>query len=73
MQSGEPGEIRKEQIRPPKVTLRETQQYHMASPVTLENNSHGGGKMDNKLIDLNARPQRGHGQASNNQVLFSSL
>ena len=36
----------------------------------LENNTHGDGKMDNKLIDLNARPQRVHGQTSNNQVFI---
>ena len=51
------------------MTWRETQQNHMTSLVPmLENNAHGDGKRDNKLIDLNARPQRVHGQASNNQV-----
>lgn len=53
------------------MTLRETQPNHMASSVPmLENNTHGDGKMDNKLIDLNARPQRVHGQTSNNQVFI---
>ncbi|KAL6965632.1 hypothetical protein U1Q18_036688 [Sarracenia purpurea var. burkii] len=33
----------------------------------LDTNTDGGGKMDNKMFDLNAKPQRVHGQASNNQ------
>lgn len=70
LQSGEPGEARREQNWPPMMTLRETQPNHMASSVPmLENNTHGDGKMDNKLIDLNARPQRVHGQTSNNQCM----
>lgn len=36
----------------------------------LENNTDGVGRMENKLFDLNARPQRMHGQTSNNQVPF---
>lgn len=34
----------------------------------LENNVDSDGKMDNKLIDLNARPHRLHGQNASNQV-----
>ncbi|KAB5541500.1 hypothetical protein DKX38_014474 [Salix brachista] len=62
-------ETRRDQNQPLKLTARENQQNHRASPVPMvENNTDSYGKMDNKLIDLNARPQRIHGQNSNNQV-----
>lgn len=67
-------ETRRDQNQPLKLTARENQQNHRASPVPMvENNTDSYGKMDNKLIDLNARPQRIHGQNSNNQVsMFST-
>ncbi|XWS54994.1 hypothetical protein CRYUN_Cryun10bG0136900 [Craigia yunnanensis] len=34
----------------------------------LDGNADGDGKVGNKLIDLNAKPQRVHGQTSTNQV-----
>lgn len=47
--------------------MRDSKQNHIESPIpVMENNSHG--KIENKLIDLNARPQRIHGQNSTNQV-----
>ncbi|KAL6963777.1 B-box zinc finger protein 19 [Sarracenia purpurea var. burkii] len=66
LQPGELVEIRREQNQLP--TMRENQQNHRVSAVpVLEANTDGGGKMDNKMFDLNAKPQRVHGQASNNQ------
>ncbi|XP_065869014.1 B-box zinc finger protein 19-like isoform X2 [Euphorbia lathyris] len=51
-----------------KVSMRENMQNHRLSPVpVMENNTNCDGKIDNKLIDLNARPQRIHGQNSANQ------
>ncbi|CAK9142083.1 unnamed protein product [Ilex paraguariensis] len=61
MQPVDPGAARKEPNQPFKLTTRE-------DPVpVLDNNTDGGSNMDSKLIDLNARPQRIHGEASNNQ------
>ncbi|XVE48962.1 hypothetical protein DITRI_Ditri01bG0043900 [Diplodiscus trichospermus] len=66
-----PNEVRKDQNQQPKLVARENQQNHRASPVpVLGGNVHDGdGKVGNKLIDLNAKPQRMHGQTSTNQVL----
>ncbi|KAJ6402885.1 hypothetical protein OIU84_014899 [Salix udensis] len=69
-------ETRRDQNQPSKLTARENQQNYRASPVPMvENNTDSDGKMDNKLIDLNSRPQRIHGQNSTNQESheFSSL
>nr|ABK93896.1 unknown [Populus trichocarpa] len=61
-------ETRRDQNQPLKLTARENKQNHRASPVPMvENNTDSDGKMDNNLIDLNARPQRIHGQNSTNQ------
>ncbi|KAJ6927310.1 zinc finger family protein [Populus alba x Populus x berolinensis] len=61
-------ETRRDQNQPPKLTARENLQNHRASPVPMvENNTDSDGKMDNKLIDLNARPQRVHGKNPANQ------
>lgn len=66
-------ETRRDQNQPSKLTARENQQNYRASPVPMvENNTDSDGKMDNKLIDLNSRPQRIHGQNSTNQVLTFS-
>ncbi|KAK9286699.1 hypothetical protein L1049_015102 [Liquidambar formosana] len=63
-----PSEVRKEQNQPLRLTVRENQQNHRVSPVPmLDFNNAVDGKMDNEMIDLNAKPQRIHGQASNNQ------
>ncbi|KAL7156549.1 hypothetical protein ABFS83_02G017300 [Erythranthe nasuta] len=46
----------------------ENQQNHGASPNrNLGNDTEYDGRMENNLIDLNARPQRMHGHAPNNQ------
>ncbi|CAL2278431.1 unnamed protein product [Prunus armeniaca] len=58
-------EVRKDHIQPPSLSIRENQQNRSASPVAvLDNNIVGDYKMDNRLIDLNTRPQRMNGQAS---------
>ncbi|KAG8368175.1 hypothetical protein BUALT_Bualt15G0017700 [Buddleja alternifolia] len=49
-------------------TKRESQQNHRVSPeLVLGNNTDHNGKMENNLIDLNARPQRMHGLGPSNQ------
>ncbi|KAF3440774.1 hypothetical protein FNV43_RR19060 [Rhamnella rubrinervis] len=72
------GEARREQIQHPKMSSGENQQNHRVSPVPVsDTNADGHGKRDNKMIDLNIKPHRMHGQASHNQVrvfpLFMSL
>ncbi|TYJ04007.1 hypothetical protein E1A91_A12G064600v1 [Gossypium mustelinum] len=63
-------ETRRGQNHPPKTPVREKQQNHKVSPV------HGADaaaaavghlETDTKMIDLNMKPHRIHGQASNNQ------
>ena len=74
MEPGETGELSREHKQPPKPRMGEDQQNHRLSTVpVLGANVDGGGKMDNKMIDLNANPQRVHGQTSNNQVLISLI
>ncbi|XP_024030222.1 B-box zinc finger protein 19 isoform X2 [Morus notabilis] len=64
MQPLDPHDVRREQIQRPKLN----QQNHRTSPVpALENDIDGDVKMDIKLIDLNTRPSRIHGQPSTNQ------
>ncbi|XP_057966114.1 B-box zinc finger protein 19-like isoform X2 [Malania oleifera] len=68
LQSISPGQMRREQCQPHKHMLRESMPNHGVTPVpVLDANADGETKMDNKMIDLNARPQRVHGQTSNNQ------
>ncbi|XP_057494761.1 B-box zinc finger protein 19-like [Actinidia eriantha] len=62
----EVGQIRREQNQLRSPTMRENQQNHMVSAVPVLD-SNIGGKIENRMIDLNAKPQRPHGQASNNQ------
>ncbi|KAF2322812.1 hypothetical protein GH714_031044 [Hevea brasiliensis] len=61
-------EVRRDQKLACKLRLTDNKQNHRASPISMmENNTDGDGKIDNKLIDLNARPQRIHGPNSTNQ------
>ncbi|KAK6946336.1 B-box-type zinc finger [Dillenia turbinata] len=59
--------VQREQSQHPNLTMRENQQNHRASPVPILDVNADGDKIDNKLIDLNARPLRIQGQSSNNQ------
>ncbi|KAK6946343.1 B-box-type zinc finger [Dillenia turbinata] len=59
--------VQREQSQHPNLTMRENQQNHRASPVPILDADADGDKIDNKLIDLNARPLRIQGQSSNNQ------
>lgn len=62
------GEAKRESVQQCNLKERENQQNQRVSSISmLGNNSSRDGKMENKLIDLNARPQRMHGQAPNNQ------
>ncbi|KAK6916644.1 B-box-type zinc finger [Dillenia turbinata] len=63
----EHGRVQREQSQHPNLTMRENQQNLWASPVLVLDANADGDKIDNKLIDLNARPLRIQGQASNNQ------
>ena len=74
MQPVQPGELRREQNQPPNHMMRESQQNHRVSSVPmLYVNTDCSGKIENEMIDLNAQPQRIHGQASNNQVVVSPI
>ncbi|XP_021274064.1 B-box zinc finger protein 18-like isoform X2 [Herrania umbratica] len=64
----DPGETRRGQNQPAKPTVGESQQNHKVSSVqVVDANADGHVKMDTKMIDLNMKPHRIHGQASNNQ------
>ncbi|XP_052623016.1 B-box zinc finger protein 19 [Lactuca sativa] len=58
---------------PPKLTTRDNHnhnQHHRLSAIGMmenNNNTDNVGRMENKMIDLNSKPQRMHGQTSNNQ------
>lgn len=68
LQPNDQNKVTRDQTQKLKLTARENQQNHRVSPVSmLDGNADSDGKMDNNLIDLNARPHQG--QASNNQVL----
>ncbi|KAL6224519.1 hypothetical protein ACLB2K_003374 [Fragaria x ananassa] len=68
------GETRRVQHQQPRMTIGDNYQNHRASPVHLADaNDDGHVKMDNKLIDLNMKPNRMHGQASNKEVSMFSL
>ena len=65
----DPRETRRGQNQPAKPTVGENQQNHKVSPVQgADANADGHLKIDSKMIDLNMKPHRIHGQASNNQV-----
>ncbi|KAJ4966456.1 hypothetical protein NE237_018305 [Protea cynaroides] len=69
LQPMDQGEIRREENQPHKLTSRENVQNHGVSSVpVLNSNTNYHGKVDAKMIDLNTRPNRVHGQASNNQI-----
>ncbi|XWS42144.1 hypothetical protein CRYUN_Cryun17cG0143200 [Craigia yunnanensis] len=64
----DPSETRRGQNQPAKPTVGENQQNHQVSPLQgADANADGHLKMDCKMIDLNMKPHRIHGQASNNQ------
>lgn len=68
----DPVESRREQNQLPKLTAKDKLQNHKVSP-TADANLDDHDKMDSTMIDLNARPQRIHGQASNAQVCMRLL
>ncbi|GFP85938.1 B-box zinc finger protein 19 [Phtheirospermum japonicum] len=49
------------------------QQNHRISSDQILGDNNGDGKMENKLIDLNARPQRMYGQTQTNQEHMDNL
>lgn len=61
-------EVKREKDQPHKLAMKEVQQNHRASPVPVGDAiSSGEGKMQDKMIDLNSRPQRTKGQTSMNE------
>ncbi|KAM7250308.1 hypothetical protein ACFE04_022191 [Oxalis oulophora] len=65
----DPGEAMRGHNHLPKLAIGDNQQNHMASPGRLlDTNSDGHAKMETEMFDLNMKPNRIHGQASNNQV-----
>ncbi|KAI3446179.1 hypothetical protein Pfo_002844 [Paulownia fortunei] len=68
------GEAKRETTHMSSFRAKENQQNHRVSPdPILGNNIDSDGKMDNKLIDLNARPQRMYGQAPTNKERADTL
>ncbi|KAK8587113.1 hypothetical protein V6N13_086118 [Hibiscus sabdariffa] len=64
----DPSETRRGQNQAAKLTLGENQQNDKASLVQgIDAGSDGHLEMDTRMIDLNMKPHRIHGQASNNQ------
>ncbi|XP_059640061.1 B-box zinc finger protein 18-like isoform X2 [Cornus florida] len=55
--------------QPPKLINGENQQNHRVSRLSKSANADAHSNMETKMIDLNMKPQRIHGQASNNQEL----
>ncbi|XP_043713755.1 B-box zinc finger protein 19-like [Telopea speciosissima] len=68
LQPMDQGQNRRELNQPPKLTMRENLQNHRVSTPVLNVDTDNHGKMDTKMFDLNARPNRVHGQASNSQA-----
>ncbi|OVA12872.1 zinc finger protein [Macleaya cordata] len=69
LQPMNPGDNTREPNQPPRLTNGENLQNHRVSPVPgMDSNNDDHGKMDTKMIDLNARPNRIYGQTSNNQA-----
>nr|GMC95552.1 B-box zinc finger protein 19-like isoform X1 [Ipomoea batatas] len=68
LQPTEKAEPRREPNHPFKLMMKENNPTNRDSAVAmLDKNADVGSKMENKLIDLNTRPHRMHGQASANQ------
>ena len=63
-------EVRREPNQSPNATVMDKEQNHV---VFVDGNVVPDAQMDNKMIDLNARPQRNVLQSSNNQVHVSSI
>ncbi|PIM98878.1 hypothetical protein CDL12_28634 [Handroanthus impetiginosus] len=64
-----PGEAKREPPHISSLRAKETEQNHwVSSDRNLVNSTDNDGKMENMFIDLNARPQRMHGQAPTNQA-----
>lgn len=71
--STEQGDVRREPAQPFTLPMIENHQSNReTAKAGLENNVNSSVKMENELIDLNSRPQRMHGQSSNNQVINSN-
>lgn len=65
--STEQGDVRKEPAQPFKLPMIDNHQTNREiAMAAVENNVNNSVKMENELIDLNSRPQRMHGQTSNN-------
>ncbi|XP_048444870.1 probable serine protease EDA2 isoform X4 [Pyrus x bretschneideri] len=69
-QPTDPGETRRiQQPHPPRMTIGENLQNRRVSPIRASDaNADAHVKMDKKLIDLNMKPHRMHGQASNKET-----
>ncbi|XP_031394076.1 B-box zinc finger protein 19-like isoform X2 [Punica granatum] len=68
LQTLDQNDLKREQNQLPELKTRESQQNHRVSPIQeSETGAPADGTMGNKLIDLNSRPRRIHGQTSTNQ------
>ncbi|MCD7449417.1 hypothetical protein HAX54_052123 [Datura stramonium] len=71
----DPGENKREYSHSPKPMVEDNQQNHRVSPVLVSDGSADGHGKKDKMIDLNVKPSRFHGQASNQDlhILFFHL
>ncbi|KAK9113013.1 hypothetical protein Scep_020532 [Stephania cephalantha] len=65
LQPSDPGDKRREQNQPLRLTARENHRHSPARMQIANDDDHG--KVNTKMIDLNTRPSQMHGQASNYQ------
>lgn len=75
MQPKDQIENRREHNQVPSTIIRESMMNHkMSTDPGLDGSSNDHARNDSKMIDLNMRPARAHGQTSNTQVgILNSL
>lgn len=59
------GENKKDHSHSPNPMIKDNQQNHRVSPILISDGSADGHGKKDKMIDLNVKPSRFHGQASN--------
>ncbi|XP_055803157.1 B-box zinc finger protein 19-like isoform X1 [Solanum dulcamara] len=65
--TSDPGENKREYSHSPKPMVEDNQQNHRVSPVLVSDGTADGRGKKEKMIDLNVKPSRFHGQASNQE------
>ncbi|PIA57176.1 hypothetical protein AQUCO_00600129v1 [Aquilegia coerulea] len=67
MQPMDQGVIRREQNEPPKLTTKENMRVSPVPESNAKNEEHR--KIENNMIDLNTKPNRTHGEVSNDKEM----